>query len=120
MELGKLGREFGFYSKCVKHWMVLSRRVTSLDLCFKKIYDCPLGNGFQGEWNQGDQLGGTATVQTRDANGSGQGRSSGEEMVIAILLKIELPGSATELWGMKEVKEPRITPRFCLELTGEW
>ena len=33
-------------------------------------------------------------------------------MVIAILLKIELPGSATELWGMKEVKEPRITPRF--------
>ena len=41
-------------------------------------------------------------------------------MVIAILLKIELPGSATELWGMKEVKEPRITPRFCLELTGEW
>ena len=36
MGLGKLGREFGFYSKCVQHWMVLSRRVTSLDLCFKK------------------------------------------------------------------------------------
>lgn len=35
-------------------------------------------------------------------------------------LKIELPGSATELWGMKEVNQPRITPRFCFELTGEW
>ena len=41
-------------------------------------------------------------------------------MVIAILLKIELPESATNLWGMKEVEEPRITPRFCLGLTGEW
>lgn len=70
--------------------------------------------------NQGDQSGGTAVVQTRDVYGSGQGRSSGEEMVIAILLKIELPGSATNLWGMKEVKEPKITPRFCLGLTGEW
>lgn len=41
-------------------------------------------------------------------------------MVIVILLKIELPESATNLWGMKEVEEPRITPRFCLGLTGEW
>ena len=63
MGLGKLGREFGFYSKCVKHWMVLSRRVISLDLCFKKhmtvLWEMDFGeNGI----NQGVQLGGTAVV----------------------------------------------------------